>query len=163
MTRRLVRTVPHLLLPLALALPAVLRAQAAPSRWQGEARVDALIARASALHAGAGLSARLSSYVRAGLIAGAGVAWVSGQSAFDARVDGVGRFLFDPYRQHRRAPYAFGGASARWSRERWRGYLVAGVGMEGPRVRGFLPAIEAGVGGGVRVGIVARAAPSEGR
>lgn len=163
MTRGPAASLRHLLLSLAFVLPAALRAQAVPSRWQAETRVDGIIARITALHGGAGLSARLGSYVRAGLIAGAGVAWRGDESAFDARLDGVGRFLFDPYRQHRRAPYALGGASARWSRERWRGYLVLGVGMEGPRVRGFLPAIEVGVGGGVRVSIVARAGPSEGR
>lgn len=163
MRGRTARRARPLLVLLALAIPAVLGAQDAPSPWQGEGRVEAIVARATAVHVGVGLSARISGYVRAGVVAGAGVAPAGDGRAFDARVDAVGRFLFDPYRQHRRAPYAVGGASGRWSRERWRGYLVVGVGMEGPVVRGMLPALEIGLGGGVRVGVVLRAAPSEGR
>lgn len=163
MRGRPARRVRQLLVPLALAIPAVLGAQDVPSPWQGEGRVDAIVAPATAVHVGAGLSARISSYVRAGVVAGAGIASAGDGSVFDARVDAVGRFLVDPYRQHRRAPYVIGGASGRWSGERWRGYLVVGVGMEGSVVRGMLPALEIGVGGGVRVGVVARAAPPEGR
>jgi hypothetical protein len=45
----------------------------------------------------------------------------------------------------------------------WRGYLLLALGVEGPAVRGVFPALEVGLGGGVRVGVVLRSAMPEHR
>jgi hypothetical protein len=115
------------------------------------------------VHAGGGLSAALGTYVRLDLVAAAGPvlgegSGVSGPSGgLGARVDGIARFLFDPYLQFRRGAYVGAGVSGRFDRgERGRALLVAVIGVEGRRRGGVFPALEVGVGGGVRAGVVLR-------
>lgn len=143
---------------LALAVPAVLPrdVMAQPSlRIQHEVRLD-VITSPAAVHAGVGATVPLGTYVRAGLIGGLG----AGSGALDARTDLIGRFHLDPFRERRWAPYAGGGVSVRYSGEddeATRGYLLVFIGMEGPvSRRGWSPAIEAGLGGGARIGVALR-------
>jgi hypothetical protein len=106
-----------------------------------EARVDAIIARRSAFEAGVGAQP-------------AGPA---------ARADLFGRFLLDPLAEHRWGPYVTAGASYRAdSRDHGRVYLLALIGVEAPRQGRVVPAIEAGFGGGVRLGVVLRSAQVKG-
>lgn len=124
---------------------------------QPEGRVDAIIARANTYHLGAGASTPLGNYIRVSLVAGGGVTTFRGESAASGRVDVVGRFLIDPFRQQKYGSYAGAGVSVRAVRgQTGRAYLVATLGVEGPPGRFVVPAVELGLGGGTRVGVVLR-------
>jgi hypothetical protein len=72
-------------------------------------------------------------------------------------VDAVARFLLDPFAEHRWGPYAGGGVSVRFdAHERGRSYLLLLLGIEGAPGPGIVPAVELGVGGGWRAGVVLR-------
>ena len=130
-----------------------------PQRFQPEARIDFLGARASAAHIGVGVSIPANTYVRVGVVGAVGQSWRNGQSSGAGRIDGLVRFVVDPLREFRWAPYAAGGLSAVYDRaDEWRGVLVGVLGVEGPAGGGVVPAIEAGFGGGVRVGVALRRA-----
>jgi hypothetical protein len=126
-------------------------------------RADAVLARANAVQGGLGLTVPLGNYVRLDGVAGAGVEWSGGESRGSGRFDLVGRFLLDPFRQSRWSGYGGAGVSALQAEGEWRGYLLAVVGVEGPGGRGLLPALEFGLGGGTRVGVVLRRAPIDRR
>ena len=130
-----------------------------PRRIQPEARADFIDARATAAHLALGASVAVSTYVRLGVVAGAGQSWSDGATSGAGRVDGLARFVVDPLREFRWALYASGGLGALYDRsERWRVVLVGVLGIEGPPAGGVVPAIEVGFGGGVRAGIVVRRA-----
>jgi hypothetical protein len=139
----------------------VAQAQAAPRprppRWQPEARADFIGARAATAHLGAGISIPASTYVRLGLVAAAGQSWSDGQGHAAGRVDGLVRFVVDPLREFRWAPYASGGVGAIYDHsDDWRAVLVGVIGIEGPASGSIIPAVEVGFGGGARVGVVLR-------
>lgn len=135
------------------------RPQERTPRVQPEARIDFIDARASAAHIGVGLSIPANTYVRLGVVGAVGQAWRNGESGGAGRVDALARFLVDPLREFRWAPYAAGGISAIYDGDQaWRGVLVGVLGVEGPAGGGVIPAIEAGFGGGVRVGVALRRA-----
>ena len=139
--------------------PAQQRGQSPPPRWQPEARADFIDSRAEAAHVGFGLSVPVSLYVRLGLVGAVGQAWSDGEGSTAGRVDGLVRFVVDPLREFRWAPYAAGGLSAIYDgSEKWRGVLVGLLGVEGPAMGRVVPAIEAGFGGGARVGVAVRRA-----
>ena len=130
-----------------------------PPRFQPEARADFIGARATAAHVGGGVSMPASTYVRLAMVAAVGQAWSDGETSVAGRVDGLVRFVVDPLREFRWAPYASGGLSAIYDREEdWRAVLVGVLGIEGPAARGVVPAVEVGFGGGVRVGVAIRRA-----
>ena len=126
-------------------------------------RADASLARASAFQGALGLTLPLGTYVRVDAVAGAGVERSHGARRGSARGDVVGRFLLDPFRQSNWSGYAGAGVSALRTDGDWRGYLLAVVGVEGPGTHGLLPALELGLGGGTRVGIVLRGAAPDRR
>jgi len=133
--------------------------RASTPRVQPEVRADFVGARAPAAHVGVGLSVPASTYVRLGVVAAVGQAWPDGRSTMAGRVDGLARFVVDPLREFRWAPYASGGISAIYDgEEHWRGVLVGALGIEGPVSGRTVPAFEVGFGGGVRVGIGLRRA-----
>lgn len=133
-----------------------------------EIRVDALLGRPSIAQLGVGLAAPLGTYVRAAAVVGGGTAW-GGADGRDAvgpsgRVDLVGRFLLDPFRQMRIAPYGGAGVSVLYDRaNRWRELLVLVFGVEGPVRGNTASALELGLGGGTRIGVVLRRLPKERR
>jgi len=93
------------------------------------------------------------------MVGAAGQAWSDGSAAIAGRVDGLVRFVVDPFREFRWAPYASGGIGALYDRtEQWRAVLVGVLGIEGPATNGVVPAVEIGFGGGVRVGVALRRA-----
>lgn len=134
-------------------------------RLQGIVRLDATFAKGDALHLAAGTGVAVGTYVRISTEAGPGIVRRAGRTHPSARVDLVARFLFDPLGQFARGVYAGGGLSARFDRgERWRPSLLVIAGVEGSRrARGWVPAIEAGFGGGLRVGVAFRKARARGR
>jgi hypothetical protein len=133
-------------------------AQQAASRFAPEGRVDVVVARATAVQGGAGASTPLGTSFRLGAVAGVGAILDGGStdgSRVSARVDVFGRLLVDPLKEWRWGPYVGGGASVRSDYgHRPRGYLLALLGVEGPWMGGWIPAIELGLGGGTRIGVV---------
>jgi hypothetical protein len=140
----------------AIALSAPLFAQGRP-----ELRADAIVSRETAIYAGAGVLFPVGTYVRTGIVGGAGM--VKGDATVHA--DLVGLFHTDPFRESKWAPYGGGGISLRHDSDESRSslYLLALLGVEGPPSRGFAPAIELGLGGGVRAGVILRRADSKSR
>jgi hypothetical protein len=128
-------------------------------RAQPELRADFVDARVPAAHVGVGVSVPASTYVRLGIVAAVGQAWPDGRRTAAGRIDGLARFVVDPQREFRWAPYASGGVGAIYDgEEHWRGVLIGALGIEGPASGHIVPAFEVGFGGGVRVGIGLRRA-----
>lgn len=131
---------------------------------RAESRVDVIVARRTVTEVGAGAIVPIGIYVRGGADIAGGVVTGGAQPAGPAlRTDVFGRFLLDPLAEHRWGPYLTGGASYRAeSRDHGRVDLLALVGVEGPRQGRVVPAIEAGFGGGFRIGFVLREAQKTG-
>jgi hypothetical protein len=135
------------------------RGQAPSPRIQPEARADFIGSRAAAAHLGIGVSVPASTYVRLGLVGALGQAWSTGDATIAGRIDGLIRFVVDPLREFRWAPYAVGGIGGIYDgEEKWRGVLVGALGVEGPASGRIVPAVEVGFGGGARIGVVVRRA-----
>ena len=141
-----------------VAAPGVSIAQRATARpkLRPEARVDAILARASALHAGVGAELPVGNYARVEGVVAAGSRVGSQGPAASARADALVRFVLDPFVRLARSPYAAGGLSVRRELGETRGSLVALLGLQLPPRRDYVPAIELGFGGGVRLGLVLR-------
>jgi hypothetical protein len=129
-----------------------------------EVRVDLMAAHDPAIQFGAGVQIPAGYYARIGLVAAVGVPIGDGADSvrhgLDGRVDLLARFLLDPFRQ---ADYGLsfgGGASLRAEQgDRARPVLLAALDVEGRRsTRGVVPALQVGLGGGVRVGVILRRA-----
>lgn len=144
---------------------------AAQGRPRAELRADALVGRDASAQAGVGVELDAGLYARVAVVAAAGAAWRDGDGA-SARPAGrgelVARFLVDPARQSRRGAYLGGGVGVRVDGTRdddpaARAYLLAVVGVEGRRRGAWAPSLEAGVGGGARLGVVLRRARADRR
>jgi hypothetical protein len=142
-----------------MAFPSVSRPQAPEQALQSEVRLDAILARASAIEAAYGATVPAGIYMRTGLVVGVG----AGRHGIDGRTDFVSRFSLDPFRQSRWAPYGGGGLSGRFrsrSDGGSRGYLLVFLGVEGPlpsgKASGWVPAFEVGLGGGARAAMILR-------
>jgi hypothetical protein len=114
-----------------------------------EGRLDALIASRTATELGAGIFVPLGTYVRSGLIGGVGP--ITNPLRLSGRAELVARFLLDPLYEHRWGPYVAGGLGVAS-----HPYVLVLLGLEGPRWGRVTPALEAGVGNGVRLGIALR-------
>ena len=143
----------------AATLPVAGRAQMVQQRIQSEVRLDGMFARTSGVEAAYGFTVPVGIYVRSGIVAGVGV----GRHGAEGRTDFISRFSFDPFRQTRWAPYAGAGLSGRYRSELdggARAYLLVFLGVEGPlplgELSGWVPALEVGLGGGARVGLILR-------
>ncbi len=124
-----------------------------------EFRVDAIVSRTAATEVGAGAVIPLGIYARLSVDAAGGATFADGTSRASGRVDAIGRFLLDPFRETPVALSFGGGLSVPYvdGQGRIRPYLTAVIDIEG-RMRGrFTPALQVGLGGGTRVGIVLRA------
>jgi hypothetical protein len=125
--------------------------------WQPEVRADAILARTNTYHGAVGVSTPMGNYIRVAMVGGGGVTVAKGESVASGRIDLIGRFLIDPFRQSKRGPYAGAGVSWRAERgETGRAYVVVMLGFEGNPGPRFVPAMELGLGGGTRVGLVLR-------
>jgi len=134
-----------------------------PARAQGdepEVRIDAFVAHRSALQAAVGADIALSPELHLELAAGAGPAFGGGPGlSFSARGDAVLHFLLDPRHLMRWSPYAGGGLGARYdSSAEWRAVAIVVLGVNAPRWKHAIPFIEAGLGGGFRIGAGVRRA-----
>ena len=124
------------------------------SRLQPAGRVDVFMADITALQAGVEVSAPAGENVRVAIVGAAGQSWRDGASGLSARAELTGRFLLDPEFRARWAPYVGGGVGARYDHVGdWRGVLSLVIGVEGPKWGSTVPFLEAGYGGGARIGI----------
>lgn len=106
-----------------------------------------------AFQGGVGVTVPAGTNLRASLVGGVGGSTEHGRRGVSARIDGIARFLLDPTFATAWTPYAGGGMSLRYDRgPHWRGVLVLLLGIEGPPRGSVVPFVEAGWGGGVRVG-----------
>ena len=133
------------------------------ARPRGEARLDYLGPDPHTVHAGLGLNVPFGTYLRVGVIGAGGASWKDSRAATSARADVVARFSFDPFRERAWALSAGGGLSLRYDeveprRERWRPLLALVIDLEGPRTGSVAPAVQLGLGGGARLGVIVRGA-----
>lgn len=144
---------------LCVAAPALF-AQQQPRRIPAyaELRGDAIFARHTSLQGGAGVVVPGGVYVRFNVDATGGVQWHDGETRAAGRVDAIARFLLDPFRERpvglslgggMTLPYAEGDA-------RVRPYMTAVIDVEGHMSGRWTPALQVGLGGGTRVGLVLR-------
>ena len=122
-----------------------------------ELRADAVLGDRPIALGGIGLAQDAGAYARGALLVSGGMARSAGVWRPAGEVALVGRFLLDPLRQARTGVYVGGGVAARLVRDAAPAWLlVATAGVEGRPRRGWAPALEAGVGGGVRLALVLR-------
>lgn len=138
-----------------------MRAQLPSPTVQPEARLDVIAGHQPAVQAGVGLQIPMGYYVRLGIVGAAG--GPTGRDApsprrADGRADLLVRFLLDPFRQSAYGLSLGGGLSARAEPgDRVRPRLLVAVDLEGRRSsHGLVPAVQVGLGGGVRIGVVLR-------
>jgi hypothetical protein len=153
---------PFLLSLFALALPSCATAQAARSSLPPlELRVDAIDVRSidtGTLQGGVGANVPLGTYVRLELVGAAGITRVDSVNHNSARVDAIARFLLDPFNEATWGLSLGGGMSAIFEASAvTREYLVVVADLEAPRIGAVTPALQIGLGGGVRIGLVIRA------
>jgi len=126
-----------------------------------EVRVDAIDLRSATngtLQAGVGVNLPLGSYARFELDGAGGVTRRADEDHHSGRGDAIARFLLDPFAESPWGLSIGGGMSALFAEgARTHAYLVVVADVEAPRVRGVVPALQVGLGGGLRVGLVARA------
>lgn len=143
-------------------------AQTAPAPMP-ELRADLIVGHRPAIQVGAGVQIPAGIYVRLGLDGAVGMATgartAGTSSRADARVDLLARFLLDPFRQRAYGLSVGGGLSLRAEPgERARPLLLVALDVEGRRsARGVAPALQVGVGGGLRLGVVLRRAARRAR
>jgi hypothetical protein len=110
------------------------------------------------IQAGGGVQIPAGYYARIGIDGALGMDDVNGSQQKSGRVDVLGRFLFDPFRQTSWGISAGAGVSVRAHEgDRVRPLLLAVIDVEGKRaVNGISPALQVGLGGGMRVGGILR-------
>lgn len=149
---------------LVLYANAIVRAQNVPPPY-AEYRADGIFGRGTSAQGGVGASIPLGIYVRLGVDAAAGATWRDQTTRASGRVDMIGRFLLDPFRETPVGLSFGGGISVPYTDgdARVRPYLTIVVDVEG-RTRGpVTPAVQMGLGGGTRVGVVLRASKARWR
>lgn len=120
---------------------------------QPEIRADILGPAPNALSSGIGMVVPFGYYVRGSADVSYGVRDVGGANRAEWRGDLLVRFLFDPFREQRIALSFGGGLSIRR-----RTYIALIADLEGPAFLGVVPALQAGVSGGWRAGLLLRRA-----
>jgi hypothetical protein len=174
---RLGRMMP--LAALAWLLPvAAAAAQSGPPlpRLMNEGRVDARFSRSNAVELGWSLIIPSGVYVRSALTAAGGYIRRDGRFMRESRYEATARFLLDPFRQARYGLSIGGGVGLTNSdglfgrpdplgvrKQRWRPYLTTFVDLELRKTAGLTPAIQVGVGSGIRAGLVVRSATNRWR
>ena len=126
-----------------------------------EYRADAIVGRGTAIEGGLGIVIPAGVYVRTSIDGAAGATWRDNSTHASGRVDVISRFLLDPFREVPVGISLGGGISVPYASgdRRVRPYLTAVVDIEGRRRSGITPAIQIGIGGGTRVGVVLRRSP----
>lgn len=136
-----------------------------------EVRADVIVGHQPAVQVGGGVQIPIGYYVRVGIDGAAGVriddaaSRPPSTSRVDGRVDLLVRFLLDPFRQTAYGISLGGGLSVRAEPgDRVRPWLLVAAEVEGRRAaNGWVPAVQVGLGGGVRVGLALRRGARGGR
>ena len=144
-----------------------LAGQAVTPPTYAEYRLDAIVGGRTSVQGGLGVVFPMGTYVRLAIDGAGGATWhdAEGMTRGSGRVDAVGRFLLDPFRE---APFGLslgGGLSLQYV-DGGRGvqpYVTAVVDLEGRKRGRFTPAFQLGLGGGTRVGIVLRSSSTRWR
>lgn len=139
---------------LAVAPPAGHAQQRVP--LAPEVRLDVIGAHPTSVQGAIGVEVPAGTYVRVGVLGGAGATIESdGASRAAGRLDVLARFLVDPFRQSRWGFSAGAGVSVRADPgDRVRPRLLVALDLEGRRSRGGVsPSVQIGLGGGVRGGV----------
>lgn len=136
-----------------LALVSSTAAASAQTHRQPELRIDVVGPSPFSVQPGIGANVALGHYARISANIGYALTRDTNQIADRWRADLLGRFVLDPFRQQRWGLAVGGGLSIRR-----RTYIAALLELEGPEVAGWLPALQAGVSGGFRAGLVMRRA-----
>lgn len=128
---------------------------------QWEARADVVVAPQLATHAGLGVNVRAGHYARLGVayLAGAARGPLAGDAGLrvSQRADATVRFLLDPFAEQPRGLYGGAGFTMRQDGdEGWQANILLLVGVEGAARGRVVPAVELGLGDGVRIGVVLR-------
>ena len=159
-----------LVLLATLVVPALVQAQRAqaagrPSRVRPAIRADAVLADEPGAQVAVGMVAAAAYNLRVGLDVGAGGVRRRGGGAEAAgRVDLLARWLSDPFRRSRRAIHAGGGIGVLVAQGAApRPVAIVTLGVEGTSDGPWVPGVELGLGGGVRVGFTLRRAPARQR
>ena len=136
-----------------------------------ELRADVILGNQPAVQIGGGVQLPFGYYVRLGIDGAAGLriddaaSRAASSSRVDGRVDVLVRFLLDPFRQAKYGLSLGGGMSVRAEAgDRARPLLLVAADLEGRRAaNGWVPALQVGLGGGVRLGVVLRRGAVGGR
>ena len=123
-----------------------------------EFRVDGIAARHPAIESGASLVIASGIYVRNALTVAGGITGRDSESSAVGRVEFVSRFLLDPFRESSYGLSVGGGFGVTNLAHvaRWRPYLAGVLDVELKSSPGLTPAIQLGLGGGARLGLVLR-------
>jgi len=145
---------------LACAASGALNAQGRPASY-AEYRADVIAGSATAAQAGGGLVLPFGVYVRTSLDGAIGATWRDGAARTSGRADVISRFLLDPFRETPIVLSMGGGVSVPYANgdTRVRPYLTVVVDVEGRQHGAITPALQVGLGGGVRLGVVLRTSP----
>jgi len=123
------------------------------ARWRAVARLDVFVSRYAAVQVGGGASMRIDHDLRLDLTAAVGSSWAQSGAGLSGRGDALMRFLIDPDRVKSWGLYAAGGVGTRYDEgDGWRAELIALIGAQFRQHAHVMPFVEAGFGGGVRVG-----------
>jgi hypothetical protein len=137
-----------------------------PTLPQREFRAEAVAATDPSAVAAFGLNLRAGWYARVGASLGAGAQWrEAGPTVGVVRADATVRFLLDPFAERRRGLYGGVGISALHAGGGIGGQppvLLLLAGVESRPRGGRVWAVEAGLGGGVRIALVRRRARADG-
>ena len=160
MRRRAKLAAPFLSLVALAVAASCARAQQA-ARPEPELRADVIdvrSAREGTVHAGVGIGIPLGYYARFGIVAGGGITRRDDVQHGSGRIDVVVRFLFDPFREARWGLSIGGGMSVMYeAQEDWRELVLVAIDLESPPLRRrVVPALQLGLGGGARVGLILR-------
>lgn len=126
-----------------------------------EYRVDAINGRGSAIQGGVGPVIPLGVYTRVSVTVAGGPTWRDGGVQMSGRADLIARFLLDPFREARWGLSLGGGLTLPHTsgESRVQPYMTAVIDVEGRVWHGLSPAVQAGFGGGTRLGVALRTSP----
>jgi hypothetical protein len=171
-----IRRIVLAVLPLAFA--GALSAQSGPPlpRLMNEGLVNARWSKHNTVEAGWSLIIPAGVYLRSALTAAGGLVWRDQRWMRESRYEATTRFLLDPFRQARYGLSLGGGIGMTNSdglfgtpnilgerKQRWRPYLAAFADLELRKTAGLTPAVQVGIGSGIRAGLVVRSATNRWR
>jgi hypothetical protein len=140
-------------------------AQLPPPTSYAELRGDVVVGRGTAAQGGVGAVVPLGAYVRMSIDGAGGATWRDGGTKASGRVDVIGRFLLDPFREMPFGLSLGGGISVPVTQgdAHVRPYLTTVVDVEGRKRGPITPALQIGLGGGARLGVLLRMSPTRWR